>query len=73
VTLYRTPRRQLRGHGTGCTLDSLVAARLALGETSGVAVAAAIAAFRLALAHGVTLGMGEVWVPYPLGPQPLAA
>lgn len=72
VTLYRTPRRQLRGHGTGCTLASLVAARLARGESSGVAVAAAIAAFRLALAQGVTLGVGEVWAPYPLGPQPLA-
>lgn len=73
VTLYRTPRRKLKGHGTGCTLASLIAARLALGEDSATAVAAAIGAFRLALTHGVKVGKDQVWVPYPLGPQPLIA
>lgn len=72
LTLYKTPRRKLKGHGTGCTLASLVAARLALGEDSATAVAAAIAAFRVALAHGASVGKGKVWVPYPLGPQALA-
>ncbi len=72
MTHYKTPRRPLKGHGTGCTLASLIAARLALGEDSATAVAAAIAAFRTALDRGVTLGKGQVWAPYPLGPQPLA-
>ena len=65
VTLFRAPRRKLNGHGTGCTLASLVAARLALGEVPAVAVASAIAAFRIALEQGVTVGHGKVWVPYP--------
>lgn len=65
ATLFRAPRRKLNGHGTGCTLASLVAARLALGEAPATAVAAAIAAFRIALEHGVTVGRGAVWVPYP--------
>jgi hydroxymethylpyrimidine/phosphomethylpyrimidine kinase len=63
--LFRAPRRKLNGHGTGCTLASLVAARLALGEAPAVAVAAAISAFRIALEQGVTVGRGKVWVPYP--------
>jgi hydroxymethylpyrimidine/phosphomethylpyrimidine kinase len=71
IRLFRTPRRKLNGHGTGCTLASLVAARLALGEAPAVAVASAISAFRLALEHGVTVGHGSVWVPYPR-PAPLA-
>lgn len=72
VTLYRAPRRKLNGHGTGCTLASLVAARLALGEAPATAVAAAIAAFRIALERGVTVGRGAVWVPYPRGSSALA-
>ena len=71
ITLYRAPRRQLNGHGTGCTLASLVAARLALGEPPALAVASAIAAFRIALEHGATVGGAKVWVPYPLGPKAL--
>jgi hydroxymethylpyrimidine/phosphomethylpyrimidine kinase len=65
VTLFRAPRRRLKGHGTGCTLASLIAARLALGEAPATAVANAIGAFRIALEQGVTVGRGEVWVPYP--------
>lgn len=72
LTLFRTQRRKLKGHGTGCTLASLVAARLALGEDSATAVAAAIGAFRKALDNGASVGKGQVWVPYPLGPEPLA-
>jgi hydroxymethylpyrimidine/phosphomethylpyrimidine kinase len=70
--LFRAPRRKLNGHGTGCTLASLIAARLALGEPSALAASNAIAAFRLALANGATVGRGKVWVPYPLGPEALA-
>ncbi len=65
ITLYRAPRRRLNGHGTGCTLAALVAARLALGEAPATAVATAIGAFRSALELGVTVGRGKVWVPYP--------
>ncbi|MGE4071520.1 MAG: bifunctional hydroxymethylpyrimidine kinase/phosphomethylpyrimidine kinase [Lysobacterales bacterium] len=71
ISLYRAPRRRLNGHGTGCCLASLIAARLALGEAPAAAVAAAIAAFRVALEHGAVVGSAPVWVPYPLGPQEL--
>ena len=69
MTSFKTPRRKLKGHGTGCTLASLIAARLALGQSCAAAVAAAIAAFRVALADGLIVGKAQVWVPYPLGPQ----
>lgn len=72
TTLFRTERRRFNGHGTGCCLASLIAARLALGETPAGAVAAAISAFRTALENGALIGTAPVWVPYPLGPQPLA-
>jgi hydroxymethylpyrimidine/phosphomethylpyrimidine kinase len=63
---FRAPRLRFRGHGTGCTLASLVAARLALGEPVARAAARAIAAFRRALADGVELGTAAVYTPQPL-------
>jgi hydroxymethylpyrimidine/phosphomethylpyrimidine kinase len=70
IRVFSTPRRELSGHGTGCTLASLVAARLALGDAPATAVANAISAFRIALADGVLVGSAPVWVPYP-APAPL--
>lgn len=67
---FRAPRLRFRGHGTGCTLASLVAARLALGEPRARAVARAIAAFRRALTHGVEVGTAGVYTPQPV-PVPL--
>lgn len=64
---FRAPRRKLRGHGTGCTLAALLAARLALGERGATAAAQALAAFRGALAGGAEVGAGRVWVPYAVG------
>lgn len=64
---FRAPRQRLRGHGTGCTLAALLAARHALGERSVDAAAQAIAAFRIALQGGAEVGRSRVWVPYPLG------
>lgn len=63
---FRAPRQRFKGHGTGCTLASLCAARLALGEPRSLAVENAIAAFRRALASGVSVGRAGVYVPYPL-------
>ncbi len=65
VREYRTPRRAFRGHGTGCSLASLIAARLALGDETAVAVANAIAVFRRAIDHAAIVGRGEVLVPMP--------
>lgn len=67
VTEFAAPRRRFQGHGTGCTLASLLAARFALGERGLVAVTSAIGAFRQALDGGVTVGRGDVYVPYPVG------
>lgn len=63
---FRAPRQRFNGHGTGCTLASLCAARLALGEPRARAVENAVLAFRRALASGVSVGRGAVYVPYPL-------
>lgn len=64
---FRAPRRRLRGHGTGCTLAALLAARHALGESGALAATRAIAAFRVALDGGAEVGNSKVWVPYPVG------
>jgi len=64
--LFRAPRRNIRGHGTGCTLASLIAARLALKDAMPQAINIAIGEFRIALAHGVVIGQDQVWVPYPV-------
>jgi hydroxymethylpyrimidine/phosphomethylpyrimidine kinase len=66
VREFRAPRLRFRGHGTGCTLASLIAARLALGEPRAQAVASAIAAFRSALANGVAVGKAGVYTPQPI-------
>lgn len=62
---YRAPKQRLRGHGTGCALASLVAARLAWGEPMPVAVEQALRVFRPALETGVRVGRGKVLVPMP--------
>ncbi len=62
---FRAARREIRSHGTGCTLASLIAARMALGEDVVVAVGNGIAAFRQALDSGIVIGQAQVWVPYP--------
>ena len=62
---YRAPRVQTRhGHGTGCTLSSAMAARLALGDGVPDAVAAAKDYLGRALAAAGDLDVG-------LGPGPL--
>lgn len=65
---YRAPKRKLRGHGTGCSLASLIAARLALGAPMALAVEQALSVFRVALTGGVSIGRAGVLVPMP---QPL--
>lgn len=69
VARYTAARRRFKGHGTGCTLASLLAARHALGDRGRIAAEAAIAAFRTALEGGATVGSGDVWVPYPVGTE----
>lgn len=64
VQEFRAARREIRSHGTGCTLASLIAARLALGEELLTAVSNGIGAFRRALESGVVIGQAQVWVPY---------
>lgn len=63
---FRAPRQRFNGHGTGCTLASLCAARLALGEPRALAVENALSAFRRALASGFSVGRAAVYVPYPM-------
>jgi len=56
---YRAPRLDNRHtHGTGCTLASAVACRLALGDPLPDAVAAAKDYVTGAIAHGFPLGAG---------------
>ena len=58
---YRAPRLETRhGHGTGCTLSSAIAARLALGDTVPEAVEAAKTYLggALAAAHDLDVGAG---------------
>ena len=56
---YRAPRHDNRHtHGTGCTLASAIAARLALGDPMPQAVAGAKAYVTGAIAHGFALGSG---------------
>ena len=62
---YRAPRLDTRhGHGTGCTLSSAIAARLALGDDVPEAVEAAKAYLGAALAAARDLDVGA-------GPGPL--
>jgi hydroxymethylpyrimidine/phosphomethylpyrimidine kinase len=56
---YRAPRLDNRHtHGTGCTLASAIASRLALGDPLPEAVAAAKEYVTGAIAHGFPLGAG---------------
>ena len=56
---YRSARLDNRHtHGTGCTLASAVASRLALGDPLPDAVAAAKEYVTGAIAHGFPLGAG---------------
>ena len=62
---YRSPRLETRhGHGTGCTLSSAIAARIALGDGVPEAVAAAKTYLGGALAAACELDVGA-------GPGPL--
>jgi hydroxymethylpyrimidine/phosphomethylpyrimidine kinase len=56
---YRSQRLDNRHtHGTGCTLASAIASRLALGDPLPAAVAAAKDYVTGAIAHGFPLGAG---------------
>ena len=59
---FRHPRLPVEGHGTGCTLASAVAARLARGEALRDACAGACDYVAAALAAGRRPGLGEVRV-----------
>ncbi len=60
VTLLRNPRVDTRHtHGTGCTLASAIAARLACGDELEVAVREARAYLQGALTHALALGAGH--------------
>ncbi|MEX2272061.1 MAG: hydroxymethylpyrimidine/phosphomethylpyrimidine kinase [Vicinamibacterales bacterium] len=58
--VFEGPRIDTRHtHGTGCTLSSAIAARLALGEPLAAAVTLAIDYVREAIAHAPGLGKGH--------------
>ena len=59
---FRSKRLPVEGHGTGCTLASAVAARLALGETPPQACRLGTEYIAGALAAGYRPGLGEVVV-----------
>ncbi|GMU65919.1 MAG: hydroxymethylpyrimidine/phosphomethylpyrimidine kinase [Acidobacteriota bacterium] len=59
ITEFRHPRIETRaGHGTGCTLSSSIAARLALGQPLIAACGGAIEWLACALAQAEPLGRG---------------
>ena len=60
------PRLRLAAHGTGCTLASALAARLARGEALRPAVRRAIEFVQGALRHGYRPGRGRLVVLDPL-------
>lgn len=57
---FHHARIPAEGHGTGCTLSSAIAARLALGDTMDVAVAEAIDYVNRALRAGYRPGLGRL-------------
>ncbi|WP_132999452.1 bifunctional hydroxymethylpyrimidine kinase/phosphomethylpyrimidine kinase [Luteimonas arsenica] len=59
---FRSPRLQVDGHGTGCTLASAIAANLCLGRAMPDACAAAVDYIRDALRAGTRPGRSEVLV-----------
>ena len=62
VHRYAHPRLRVSGHGTGCTLASAIASRLAWGEDLPAAVDGAIDYVHGALRHAYRPGRGEVSV-----------
>lgn len=62
---FRTQRLDIRGHGTGCTLASLITALLARGLDIESATAKAIPMLRNALEHAQAIGTGQVHTPDP--------
>lgn len=60
LTRFEHPRIVTRNtHGTGCTLSAAIAARLALGDSLGEAVDAALTFVRRAIEHAPGLGHGH--------------
>ena len=59
---FRSPRLQVDGHGTGCTLASAIAANLCLGMAMPAACAAGVAYIRDALRLGTRPGRSDVLV-----------
>lgn len=62
VHRFEHPRLAVEGHGTGCTLASALAARLALGDSLAAASAAATDYVHGALCHAYRPGKGSVAV-----------
>ena len=62
TTRFTHPRLAAEGHGTGCTLASAIAARLARGEALARACEGACGYVHRALAHGHSPGLGPVRV-----------
>jgi hydroxymethylpyrimidine/phosphomethylpyrimidine kinase len=67
---FRHARIAAEGHGTGCTLSSAIAARLALGDELDIAVAEAIDYVHRALRMGYRPGLGHLRFLDHLGAQP---
>lgn len=59
---FRHARIAVEGHGTGCTLSSAIAARLALGDPMRDAIAAGIAFVQRGLRGAYRPGRGAVYV-----------
>ncbi len=69
---FRHRRIRAEGHGTGCTLSSAIAARLADGDAMDVAVEAAIDYVHRAFVRGYRPGLGRLRVLDHLGTTPRA-
>ena len=65
---HRAPRLDIDGHGTGCTLSSAIAARLALGEDAATACRAGIDYVHRAMRDAYRPGRSAVSVLGHLGP-----
>lgn len=62
---FITPRLDIRGHGTGCTLAALITAFLARGQNLEAATADAMKMLQRALKHAKGIGTGHVHTPDP--------
>lgn len=67
---FHHARIPAEGHGTGCTLSSAIAARLAQGDAMGSAVAEAIGYVNRALHAGYRPGLGRLRFLDHLGARP---